>query len=267
MFFILSKLFWLVAAPSSLLTIALVVGALLLFTRFAPAGRALVALAALGALIAATGLPGVWLLRPLEGRFARPPPDASAPYGIIVLGGGMDEVMLATRGALELNDYGSRMTDAVALALRYPQARLAFTGGAAVLSPERALITEAAAARAFFVAEGVAPERLILEDRSRNTAENANFLAAVAHPQAGQHWLLVTSAFHMPRAMGLFRRARFEVAAYPSDYKTVGTARELWRPRFDLPDGLRDLDLGSREWIGLLAYRLTGRTDALLPGP
>ena len=150
MFFVLSKLFWLVAAPSSLLTLALVLGAILVFTRFAPAGRALIALATLGALFAATGLPGVWLLRPLEGRFPRPPPDAPAPYGIIVLGGGMDEVMLAMRGALVLNDYGSRMTDGVALAVRYPDARLAFAGGAAVLTPERVPVTEAAARALYF---------------------------------------------------------------------------------------------------------------------
>ena len=267
MFYVASKAFWLVASPSNALTLAFLAGGALLFTSWAGAGRALVALAALAYVAIATGLPGVWLLAPLENRFARPAADAPAPFGIIVLGGGMDEAMLATRGALVLGQYGSRMTEGVALALRHPQAVLAFAGGGASLSPSQAGVTEAQAARGFFAAMGLPASRLVLEDRSRNTFENAINLRGVVNPQPGQRWLLVTSGFHMPRAMGVFRQAGFDVVAWPADYLTNGLPSEFWRPKFDGAEGLRLVDLAVREWVGLIAYRLTGKTGALLPAP
>ena len=113
---------------------------------------------------------------------------------------------------------------------------------------------------------GVDPQRITLETRSRNTDENARFTAALVHPQSDQTWLIVTSAYHMPRAMGLFRKAGFEAIAYPVDYRTVGGRRD-WRLNANLPRGLELFDLAVHEWVGLVAYRLSGRIDSFFPGP
>jgi uncharacterized SAM-binding protein YcdF (DUF218 family) len=158
------------------------------------------------------------------------------------------------------------MTDAVMLARRYPQARVVFTGGSASLRPERG-VTEADAARAFLLAMGLAPERLLFESRSRNTEENARFTRELVKPKAGEAWLLVTSAAHLPRAVGLFRKAGFAVVPWPSDYVTRGKPVDYLRPSVTAGSGIARLDGAVREWIGLIAYRMTGKIDHLLPAP
>jgi uncharacterized SAM-binding protein YcdF (DUF218 family) len=113
---------------------------------------------------------------------------------------------------------------------------------------------------------GIGGDRLILERRSHNTWQNAVYTKALVNPKPAERWLLVTSAGHMPRAMGAFRQAGFAVEPWPVDYRTAD-AWDLVRP-FEAPsEGLKRLDQVTREWVGLLAYWLTGRSDALFPGP
>jgi uncharacterized SAM-binding protein YcdF (DUF218 family) len=185
--------------------------------------------------------------------------------GIIVLGGRIDEAIAKSRGSPSLTHAGARMPEGAALALRYRDAKLVFTGGSADLGGST--MTEAAVAKAFFTQLGIAPERLVLEDRSRNTFENAVFTRAIVKPAPGERWLLVTCAYHMPRAVGVFRKAGFSIAPWPSGYETSGRWSDVWRLRSDLSHGLRLTDRAAREWIGLLAYWATGKTDALFPKP
>jgi uncharacterized SAM-binding protein YcdF (DUF218 family) len=112
----------------------------------------------------------------------------------------------------------------------------------------------------------VPQERTTYEDRSRNTYENAIFTRDLVQPKPGQTWLLVTSAMHMPRSIGIFRKAGFNVVAYPTGYRTLGDARD-WRPSLEASRAMRNLDTAAHEWIGLIGYRLTGKTDALFPAP
>jgi uncharacterized SAM-binding protein YcdF (DUF218 family) len=112
---------------------------------------------------------------------------------------------------------------------------------------------------------GVAKARLTAERLSRNTVENAEFVKTVANPKEGERWLLVTSAFHMPRSIGLFRRAGFKVEAYPVDWR-ASPSQALSFSSVAM-NGLERTEVAMREWIGLAAYRLTGKTDDFLPGP
>jgi uncharacterized SAM-binding protein YcdF (DUF218 family) len=139
-----------------------------------------------------------------------------------------------------------------------------FSGGSGALLGD--IPPEAETARRVLEALGVERERLTLEAASRNTHENAIFSARLLKPQAGQRWLLVTSATHMPRAVGCFRKAGFDVVAWPVDYRTPP---RLGIASFNnsLPQGLAGLDGIVREYLGLLVYYVTGRTDALVPGP
>lgn len=264
MFFYLSKIAWFFVQPSTLLTVLALAGALLCFTRFARWGRRL-ALLALAALLAAGLSPlGNAVLIPLEDRFARPSADAPAPHGIVVLGGSFDTAASRARASAELNEAAERLTVAAELARRYPDARLVFTGGIGdILALGE---TEAEAARRLFSGLGIAPERIVYEDRSRNTWQNAVFTRDLVKPQQGETWWLITSAYHMPRSVGCFRQAGFAVTAYPVDYRTRGPA-DYSRPFDSVSAGLRRVDIGVREWIGLAVYRLTGRTPDLVPGP
>ncbi len=126
--------------------------------------------------------------------------------------------------------------------------------------------TEAPIAVKELEALGVPHDRITAEEQSRNTVENAVFSRLVAQPKPGERWLLVTSAFHMPRAIAAFRAAGFTVEAYPVDWRTRGPI-DATRPFAALTDGLAMTDVAVHEWIGLLVYRLTGRTTELFPAP
>jgi uncharacterized SAM-binding protein YcdF (DUF218 family) len=265
MFFYLSKTIGLLVEPSVLLTLVLLLGTALLRTRATRLARGLIAAGVAGLLIGGCSPLGNALILPLEGRFAAADLERSGPVaGIVLLGGAEDTRVSAARGIVALNEAGERLTEAMALARRFPAARVLFSGGATEIVREPTFGADAAAR--FFAGQGLEPARLILERRSRNTWENALFSLAAAAPKPGERWLLVTSAWHMPRAIGCFRRAGFPVEPWPVDYRTAGSG-DLWR-LFEKPsEGLRRLDLVLREWAGLVVYRVSGRTDALLPGP
>jgi uncharacterized SAM-binding protein YcdF (DUF218 family) len=264
-FFIVSKIFWMLVSPINLLLLATLVGVLLCYGQRARFGRAL-ALSAILILVAAATLPvGMLLLAPLEDRFPQPPADMAAPYGIVVLGGAINDQASVARGQTVFDEGGERLTEAVILAKRYPQARIVYTSGAnSVIGGSS---TEALQARKLMSQMGIAPERVTIEDRSRNTDENARFTAAIVHPEPSQHWLIVTSAFHMPRAMGIFEKVGFNAVAYPVSFYTLGRWTGDLSLSFKPERNLRAFETALHEWIGLAAYWASGRTDHLFPGP
>jgi len=264
MFFFLSKILGFFALPSNLLIVLGLVGIAIAVLRGGRAGgRLVVASLILLAILGFSPLSNALML-PLEQRF--PPWDASrgAPAGIIVLGGAFDTIVSATRDDIPLTDAAERMTVSAALALKYPQARLIFSGGTGTLVYDGP--TEGELARRFYASLGIPADRIAIEEESRDTAENAVLTKPLADPKPGERWLLVTSAYHMPRSIGVFRRVGFAVEAYPVDYRTRGI-EDLARPFPSLGEGLRRGDTAMREWIGLLMYRLAGRTSELFPGP
>ncbi|MCJ2044227.1 YdcF family protein [Methylobacterium sp. J-078] len=264
MFFPLSKLLYFLVTPSNALTLLVLAG-----IGLAAAGwlRLGLLLGALGSILLVTvgftPLAGLVAL-PLEERFPAHVADDAPVAGIIVLGGAIETRTSAERGQLVVNDAGERQIAMADLARRYPQSRLVFTGGSGSLNGS--IASEAEIVGRYAETMGLPRTRLILEDRSRNTRENSVFSAALVKPKPGERWLLVTSAWHMPRAVGCFRQAGFTVTAYPVDYRTNGWSDAL---RFNgfASDGLMLLDLMVKEWLGLVAYRLAGYTDALLPAP
>ena len=264
MFFVASKVLWFFTAPPNILLVLALLGALLSRGRYARAGRRM-AIVSVVALLTIGILPlGAWLIEPLEDRFPQPPADMAAPYGIIVLGGAIDDRIGRARSQVTLDDGASRLTEAASLARRFPEARIVYTGGASSLTHTDT--TEAQDAGKLLRALGVDPARLQLEERSRNTEENAKFTRDLVHPEPSQMWLLVTSAYHMPRSMGLFRKAGFNIVAYPVDYHSEGGWGDL-RFNYESSRGLRLFDIAIHEWIGLVAYCASGKIDAFFPAP
>ena len=158
--------------------------------------------------------------------FPQPPANLPPPYGVVVLGGAIDDDISRARGQTTFDEGAERLTEAAILARRFPSARIVYSGGSNSLLGRPS--SEAEDARRLLVAMGVDSQRITLETRSRNTDENARFTAALVHPESDQTWLVVTSAYHMPRAMGLFRKAGFAAIADPVDYRTEG-GRSDWR--------------------------------------
>jgi uncharacterized SAM-binding protein YcdF (DUF218 family) len=262
--FVLSKIFWIVLNPGNLFAFALLAGTILLFTRYRRTGRILVSGAAVFLLIVAVFPIGASLIERLENRFPGNPDIPRDIAGIIVLGGTINQYLTVTRGQPSMTTGGERLTETVYLGRKFPWARIIFSGGSGALIDQD--LKEADAARMFFDRMGMPSNRVEYESASRNTLENARFSLKIAGDSGkNQRWVLVTSAAHMPRAMGVFRKAGWNVIAFPVDYWTDGYL-EL-RLGFYPVAGLTQLNLAMREWMGLIAYRILGRTSAILPSP
>ncbi len=265
MFFYASKILWFFATPSNLLVVLTLLGALLASgARTRRFGRALAIAGAASLLILGISPAASWLMRPLETRFPPVTDQARPVAGFIVLGGALAPDNSTALGQPVLNEAGERIVAALDLARRFPGARIVLPGGSGRLVPED--FTEADVTARFLEERGVARERIVVENRSRTTAENAAFTRQLVAPQPGERWLLVTSAWHMPRSVAVFRHEGFPVEAYPVDFRTVGGA-ELGRPFGTVSEGLRRFDVAAKEWIGLAGYRLSGRSRDWLPGP
>jgi len=262
MFFYLSKIFWFFIQPLNLAIFLLLAGllaALLGRRKLFAAGSVLAFL--ILALSAWTSL-GAMMLNPLEQRFTRPPLPQKV-NGIVVLGGGFEGAINLVRGGYELNSGGDRMVETAVLARRFPEAKVVVSGGTGELFLEGE--GDAATAPRLLTALGVTADRLILENKSRNTYENAVFTKGLVTPKPGETWLLVTSAFHMPRSKALFDKAGFATVPWPVDYRTSG--REgIGLFRDNPADSLQATTMAIREWIGLFAYWLSGRIDQPFPG-
>lgn len=262
MFFIVSKIFWFLASPLHFSLICLGVG-LAAASRWSFGMALAIFGAALLALMSFSPL-GSLLLRPLEDRFPRQSEIRTPPKGIIVLGGALDERISRARGQVALNDAAERLTEAAALARLFPDAVLVFSGGSGSLLDGS--IKEAEAAHKFWSQLGVPERQMVFENSSRNTYENAVFTQKLVRPRDDENWLLITSAFHMPRSMGIFRALGMNPTAYPVDYRTFGNLDDL-RPLADGSLAIRNVEIALREWFGLVAYRLDGKTNALFPAP
>lgn len=269
MFFYLAKAVWFVLQPSTFIALLIGYGAILIWTGWARWGRRFVSAGALLLLVAGLSPLGNALILPLEDRFPRADLDRPPPLaGLIILGGAENRLVGSARKAPTVNEAGERLLEGAILAHRFPEAKVAFSGGdAGILYKSN---SEAEGAAAILTQLGVARDRLILEANARDTYENAVYLKkeleAEAKFGADSRWLLITSAYHMPRSMGAFRQAGFEVEPWPVDYRTRGPA-DFTKPFDKVSEGLRRVDTAAREWVGLLAYWLTGRINALFPSP
>lgn len=263
MFFYLSKIFWFFASPGNAFLLVLLLGLFLSGTRFKRIGKFCVSVAIIFAL-AVTFVPiGPYMLKTLEDRFPAPVTLPERIDGIVVLGGVVDPTMSANRGTVAIGGAMERITASAQLALDHPEARLIFSGGSASISSQDH--READYVAELYAALGVQADRLVLEREARNTWENAKYTMDVAAPKTAENWVLVTSAFHMPRAVGAFRRVGWEMIPYPVDYNVTETLS--FPSPMDFLSGLGSIANAGHEWIGLIAYWLTGKNSAAFPKP
>jgi uncharacterized SAM-binding protein YcdF (DUF218 family) len=259
--FELSKVVGFLIDPRSVLFAVLILGTLLLWTRRRVAGRRLITVVvALAVLFDAVPI-GPYLLQKLEYRFPPPAAPIAKVEGIVVLGGDFDANTVEALGPLSAP--APRLVVMANLARRYPDARIVFSGGSgSLVRPE---LKEADLAKSLLTDLGLDTSRVIFESESRNTVENAVYSYRAAAPKPEETWLLVTTAWHMPRAIGTFRRAGWTIVAYPVDFTTHPQLKTSIGLRFDI--GLNAVAIVLHEALGLAAYYALGRTDALFPGP
>lgn len=261
--FIVSKLFWLLAQPLSLIFFLLLFGLVLGRIGLRHLRSLLTGLAAFLLFVTLFTSTGTVALQQLENRFHRPADTMPAPACMIVLGGAFENEVMASRGGTEFNQAADRFIEAARLARRYPAARILISGGDGSFSGVYS--GDAQVAGRFFADFDIGPERLLLDETSRTTYENAGNAKALLDRQGLSNCLLITSAFHMPRSVGLFRKLGVAVTPWPADYRTSGQA--VIRLDFSQPSLNAQLTTTAlKEWTGLLAYYLAGRTHTLFPG-
>ncbi|WP_370278895.1 YdcF family protein [Pontibacterium sp.] len=254
LFFYVSKVFWALASPDHLLLLLILIGLLLVWAgkRF---GLWLSLVSVMLLLIVAVFPVGNLLLKPLEQRV----PQAELPKqvaGIIILGGAEEAALSAMYKQPHMNSAAERVMTLPMVAEIYLDVPVVITGGSSSVLYQQYRGADVVAQWADQIG---LRDRLIVERQARNTFENAVYTGELVDKNSGQ-WLLVTSAFHMPRSVGIFRKQGWDVVPYAVDYRASGNnfAIQFWR-------NMRDLSTAVREWIGLLAYYLTGKTDQLLP--
>ncbi|SDR64049.1 Uncharacterized SAM-binding protein YcdF, DUF218 family [Rhizobiales bacterium GAS113] len=245
MFYFFSKLPWLLfGAPIDALFSFTVITTLYAVLGASRRAGLLAAIGILGFFVASFTPAGYWLMLPLENRFPRWQIGPEIPDGIIALGGDA------------LGEESARVTALVELGRRFPKSRLFLIAGG-----------QADELRAEIISLGGDPGRLVTEGKSRNTSENAINAARIIKPRPDQHWILITTSWHMPRAVGCFRASGFDVNAYPVDFRANHNARDDALKVFPGSDSSTYFNLAVKEWIGLVAYRLAGKTHEFFPAP
>lgn len=259
--FEIGKLYAFLTHPARIAFVLLLIGIALLFTRRWRAARGLLGVLAVVSVFLNAVPVGNWLTWQLEARFPRLESAPPRVDGIILLGGEINQRLTLAHGQPVIGRGASRLLAFADLSRKYPDARLIFSGGSGDPLDQRR--TEAQAMPIALKAIGMDAARVEFESRSRNTYENALFSKLVAAPKAGEIWLVVTSAFHVPRTVGAFRAAGFPVLPYAVDFSD--TEGFYFGLSFD--HGFSSLALPLKEFAGLLAYRIAGYTDALFPAP
>jgi uncharacterized SAM-binding protein YcdF (DUF218 family) len=249
MFFILSKIFWMLCSPLTLIGLMIVAG--LVFkklNRLVSAGAVL--------FVVFGFLPiGPNLIVYLERQYGNPQPVLENVTGIIVLGGVIDGERSDTHQQISLNDYAERITEMIKLSHIYPQARIIFSGGTGAMAQTSS--KESEKVHTLLKDLDNNPERFEYEGQSRNTYENMTESIQIANPQAGDTWVLVTSAFHLPRAVGVFKKGGWPIIPYPAGYLENGSY--VLHPTFDVLGNFYKLQVATKEIVGIIAYSLTGK--------
>lgn len=261
--YLASKLLGVLTTSGCLLMLMLLAGIGLLWLKSWRRGRAVLTIVVVGLAIMLFLPVQPELTGLLENRFEVAPKLPDHIDGVIVLGGMIRPAISKARNRPTLNDAAERLIEGARLGRLHPEAKVLFTGGSA--DPASGRPTEATYAKEALLDMGVEPERLIIEDRSRNTYENALYSRALA-PDGGQgNWILVTSAVHMPRSVGVFRQAGWKVIPWPVNFLSGGEPE--WANEDVLIQRLYFLSRTLHEYVGLLYYRARGWSTSLFPGP
>tara|TARA_R110002096_G_scaffold416576_3_gene619716 strand:+ start:158013 stop:158756 length:744 start_codon:yes stop_codon:yes gene_type:complete len=203
-----------------------------------------------------------WVLWPLESRMEifRNQTQQGPYSGIIVLGGSERMSQSTAANQATLNHGGERLIEAAALARKFPELPIIHSGGT---RPDLDGFSENDVAELFFKQAAIDLSRIRFDAKSYNTHRNAVESKTLIKADETGKWFLVTSAFHMPRSVGTFKHAGINIQPYPVDYKTSLNYDGLLS--FNFSDNFQRFDLAIHEYIGLLAYYITGRSNALFP--
>jgi len=257
---------WALASPSQLILASLALGLLLLLLRRAPrSSRILLWFGGLGLLVFGLLPTSIYLANILETRFPQPTLPSRVD-GIVLLAGAERPAASEAYGQPQVGRWGGRYLTLLELAQRNPDARIVYSGGARQQPGKGPLETQAAVGERILRDVGVDLSRVTFDEGSTDTCLSGRNAHALAQPREGEVWVLVTSALHVPRSVACFRAGGWgDIIPQPAGYASVTGGWNLGSVQ--VASNLELLDDAAHEWLGLLFYRTTGRTDELLPAP
>lgn len=262
MTFYLSKLIWLFLQPTTLIALTLLVGVVGLLLGRRRFGSTLVAAGSLGYGAIVFLSAGQLLIAPLENRYAANPELPEKVDGILVLSGPIDRNMTIARNQISIRDGAERYIEFARLLREYKTAKAIVSGGNPSVVGN--LAGQAEFSKQLLMPMGIDPDRVIFEADSRNTYENIVFSKKLLEPAQNSTWIVITSAYHMPRAKALLSAVGWDAIAYPVDFRTEGkTGRYFFT--MDSGEAFAVADLAVKEWLGIVFNRLMGRTASLWP--
>lgn len=263
MFFALSKIFWSLAQPLNALCLLGVFG-LALRAKWDMAGQRLMNAALILILLLGILPVGPAMVTWFERQYPTPKDIPENLDGIIVLGGAFESHLTKETGHIVANDQIDRVLCFMELAHANPNAKLVFSGGAGdIVNPEA---MEGDDARAFFKLAGMADRKIQYEEKSRNTYENALYTMELVDPKAKERWAVATSAYHMPRTVGIFEKFQWHIIPYQCDPKTDGTY-DVFKRLPNVTGNFHMMNLAVKEMIGNIVYYFTGKSAFLIPPP
>jgi len=246
--YIVSKLFWFVFQPINFLILMCLLGSVLLFTRWVRIARWVLVTSALVLAVISFTPVGLHSLNSIEVQYDQTTLPKHVD-GILVLGGSVDWAISKGRGSIELGNAGDRIIQSLVLANKYPNAKYVYTGHQGRKLDDS--VGRPVDLKQFIVSLGIESERVFIEDKSRNTHENVRFSYDFIKPAHDEEWVVITSAFHMPRALKLFDLHGWEVTPWVSDYRSPG--REGHMPWFyDTTSSIANINIFVKEFIGSL---------------
>lgn len=255
LFFYSSKIVWLFVSPDSIIFLWLGVSTLLLWRHEIHLARRSFTCLILALLFMGLFPVGDWALVPLETKYPHNP-TLDRVDGIIVLAGGEDARLSDIWNQVVLSDSTERNLSFVTLARLYPSAKLVYAGGSGSLSYQDLKASDVA--QQLFSEQLLSVPNVIFERDSRNTYESVLFSTNIVAPTPDETWVLVTSAFHMKRSVASFCKLDWSVKPYPVDFRTSGSY--MFGMGWNLSSSLAKLSIAMKEYLGLFAYRITGRS-------
>ena len=259
MSFYLSKILWLVLNPFNIFILFTIVTIFLYLISFKRTSIAIFFINSLYLFIISVLPIGNYLIYKIEKDYHSQSSIPDRLDGILILGGVTNPSMYKEFNEISVNGSAERLIESVSLIKRFNKSKVIFSGGSGIIN--RPDLGHSQVAKSFYKKVGLDESRIIFEDNSRNTYENILFSKKIAQPKKNENWLLITSAYHMKRALLIGSKNNWEFIPYAVDFKNKRKFKFV--PSLNLLSNINSLQYGSHEWLGLISYYLMNRTDKI----
>ncbi len=259
MTFFLSKFLWQVFNPFNSILFLLILSAVFNFFKFFKVSKIILNFTFLLFFITGVLPTGSYLLYMLEKNYHNKMNLPEDVDGILILSGATNPFLSKEYDQISLNGSVERLTESVQLIKKYPKAKVFFAGGSRFLQyPD---LNHSAVAKKFFNSLDINVKNIYFENKSRNTYENIVFAKKKINPDKNEKWVLVTSAFHLKRAINVAEKLGWRFIPYPTDYKLP--KKFIWKLSFDFSGNLGSFHQSSHEWVGIISYYIMGRSSKI----